>query len=43
MAPAERFTAIIGSVLKACGLLEFHINHFIKTFGKDPILVKHIV
>lgn len=43
MATVDRFSELIGTVIKACGMLEFHINHFIKSLGKDPILEKHVI
>jgi hypothetical protein len=42
MATVDRFSELIGTVIKSCGMLEFHVNHFIKSLGKDPILVKHV-
>jgi hypothetical protein len=38
-----RFVELIGTVIKTCGLLEFQINHVIKSFSKDPVLAKHIL
>jgi hypothetical protein len=43
MATVERFVELIGTVIKTCGLLEWQINHFIKSSSKDPILAKHVV
>jgi hypothetical protein len=39
----ERFVQLIGTVIKTCGLLEFQINHVIKSSSKDPILAKHVI
>ena len=43
MATVERFSELIGTVIKTCGMLEWQINFFIKTRSKDPILAKHVV
>jgi hypothetical protein len=43
MATVDRFSELIGTVIKTCGLLEFHINFFIKNSSKDSILAKHAV
>src|SRR5262245_19738010 len=43
MATEERFTELIGNVIKTCGLLEWQINFFIKTSSKDRILAKHVL
>ena len=42
MATVDRFSELIGICIKSCGMLEFHVNHFIKSLGKDPILVEHV-
>jgi hypothetical protein len=39
----ERFTELIGNVIKTCGLLEWQINFFIKTSSNDRILAKHVL
>jgi|SRR5262245_7778185 len=37
----EQFSCVVGKVIKSCGMVEVHVNHFIRSLGKDPILVKH--
>ena len=43
MATVDRFSELIGTVIKTCGMIELQINHLIKSLGKDPILVKHVI
>jgi hypothetical protein len=43
MATVERFSELIGTVIKTCGLLEWHISFFIRALSTDPILANHIL
>lgn len=42
IARLDQFSCVVGKVIKSCGMVEVHVNHFIKSPGKDQTLVKHI-